>query len=422
MNGSDQVIESVLRTALRDAADQIDVRPTTPTATVDDLVARRRVTRRAPTVLAIAAGLVVALVVGGSLILSASRDPSSLKTRGAPGGCAGKAYVLDGVDGTVSAITIATGEVSMPIAVSKRKIGGPTSGVAITPDGTHAYVTDGDHNTVLVIDTAAGAVSDTIPVGYGPFDVAVTPDGQRAYVTNRADGTVSVIDTATGAVLATIPVGLGPSVLAITPDGKHAYVTTSGDTVSVIDTARGVVSARIDIGWGTSGVAITPDGRHAYVAGTGFHYDMSAPPPVPLPTHGMVSVIDTARGVVSATIPVGSNPGGVAITPDGTHAYVVDHTAGGGTVSVIDTATGAVSAIITLGKKRDPQAVAITPDGKYAYVTGPDEYSYLPGREDPAPDPLPIHGSVSVIDTATGVVSATIPVGKDPGGVAMCPS
>ena len=66
--------------------------------------------------------------------------------------------------------------------------------------------------------------------------------------------------------------------------------------------------------------------------------------------------------------------------------------------------------------------MAITPDGKYAYVAGPDEYSYLPGKEDPAPDPLPIHGSVSVIDTATGVVSATIPVGKSPGGVAICPS
>ena len=66
--------------------------------------------------------------------------------------------------------------------------------------------------------------------------------------------------------------------------------------------------------------------------------------------------------------------------------------------------------------------MAISPDGKYAYVVGTDGYSYLPGKEDPAPDPLPIHGSVLVIDTATGVVSATIPVGKSPGGVAVCPS
>ena len=38
-----------------------------------------------------------------------------------------------------------------------------------------------------------------------------------------------------------------------------------------------------------------------------------------------------------------------------------------GTVSVITTATGAVSAPITVGNL--PYAVAITPDGKHVYVT-----------------------------------------------------
>ena len=39
-----------------------------------------------------------------------------------------------------------------------------------------------------------------------------------------------------------------------------------------------------------------------------------------------VSVIDTATNTVVATIPVGGNPFGVAITPDGTRAYVTDFT------------------------------------------------------------------------------------------------
>ena len=55
----------------------------------------------------------------------------------------------------------------------------------------------------------------------------------------------------------------------------------------------------------------------------------------------------------------------MAITPDGKHAYVTND--GDGTVSVITTATGAVSAPITVGKS--PVGVAITPDGKHAYVT-----------------------------------------------------
>ena len=74
----------------------------------------------------------------------------------------------------------------------------------------------------------------------------------------------------------------------------------------------------------------------------------------------------------------------MAITPDGKHAYVTND--GDGTVSVITTATGAVSAPITVGNL--PHSVAITPDGKHAYVANCGD------------------GTVSVITTATGAVSA----------------
>ena len=50
---------------------------------------------------------------------------------------------------------------------------------------------------------AAVTVVDTIPVGPSPFDVAITPDGSRAYVANQGNGTVSVIDTSTRSVIST---------------------------------------------------------------------------------------------------------------------------------------------------------------------------------------------------------------------------
>ena len=68
-----------------------------------------------------------------------------------------------------------------------------------------------------VITTATGAVSAPITVGKSPNGVAITPDGKRAYVTNFGDGTVSVITTATGAVSAPITVGNGPAGVAICP-------------------------------------------------------------------------------------------------------------------------------------------------------------------------------------------------------------
>ena len=54
----------------------------------------------------------------------------------------------------------------------------------------------------------------------------------------------------------------------------------------------------------------------------------------------------------------------MAVSPDGQHAYVVN--GGSSTVSVIDTASNTVTATISVpGASR----VAVTPDGRYAYVT-----------------------------------------------------
>ena len=50
-------------------------------------------------------------------------------------------------------------------------------------------------------------MSAPITVGTAPIGVAITPDGKHAYVANLGDGTVSVITTATGAVSAPITVG-----------------------------------------------------------------------------------------------------------------------------------------------------------------------------------------------------------------------
>ena len=80
--------------------------------------------------------------------------------------------------------------------------------------------------------------------------------------------------------------------------------------------------------------------------------------------------------------------------------YVTNGTGTDG-VSVIDAATGRVSATIPVG--HSPGAVAITPDGKHAYVANNN------------------NGTVTVITTRTGTVSATIPVGGDPSGLAITP-
>ena len=110
-----------------------------------------------------------------------------------------------------------------------------------------------------------------------------------------------------------------------------------------------------------------------------------------------VSVIATATNTVTATIPVGSVPCGVAVTPDGGTAYVTNGR--DNTVSVIATATNTVTATIPVGRR--PEGVAVTPDGSAVYVANFDS------------------NTVSVITTATNTVTATIPVGSAPAGVGI---
>lgn len=44
-----------------------------------------------------------------------------------------------------------------------------------------------------VIDTTTNTVVSTIAVGDGPFGVAISPDGTHAYITNANSDTVSMI-------------------------------------------------------------------------------------------------------------------------------------------------------------------------------------------------------------------------------------
>jgi YVTN family beta-propeller protein len=96
-----------------------------------------------------------------------------------------------------------------------------------------------------VIDTATNTVMTTVPVGSFPFvGVAITPDGTHAYVANGGSNNVSVIATATNTLVATLAVGSGPSGVAVTPDGAHVYVANRvPNNVSVIDTATNTVEA-----------------------------------------------------------------------------------------------------------------------------------------------------------------------------------
>ncbi|CAJ37958.1 putative Ig domain-containing protein [Methanocella arvoryzae] len=164
----------------------------------------------------------------------------------------------------------------------------------------------------------------------------------------------------------------------------NAYIPTRDNTVVVLDAYYGTYIYTIPVGIDPRGIAVSPDGLTAYVANYG---------------SGTVSVIDTTSKTVKANVTVGANPYGVAINGDGSRVYVTNY--GSGTVSVISTTGNQVTATIPVGL--NPVGVVVSPDGTRVYVANSGT------------------NTVSIISTADNSVTDRL-VGTAPRGIAITPN
>jgi YVTN family beta-propeller protein len=255
---------------------------------------------------------------------------------------------------------VLSNQASIPSA-GQPALNNPTGLAAI---GGFAYVANqNDAGTVSVINTATGAVVKTITVGSQPSAVAIDQVTGLAYVTNRGSGTVSVINTATNTVVGSaIRVGSSPQDLAVAHNATitRAYVVNNaGNSVSVIDARNGNSVSTISLGSGSAptAVAVSADGTRAYVT----HRTLLG--------GGRVSVINTATNTVIATVNVGSSPQDVAVNPLDNRVYVANN--GSGSVSVINPAANNSVSTITVGGS--PQSVAVSPDKSVVLVALSDD-------------------------------------------------
>ncbi|MFY9808748.1 MAG: YncE family protein [Pseudonocardiaceae bacterium] len=299
----------------------------------------------------------------------------------------------------ITAATVAGG-VSTAVAADNPNptvaVGGDPQGVAVDPDGKHAYVASYADNALKVLDTGSQKVVDSIHVGANPRGVAVDPDSRHAFVTNYSENSVSVIDTPSAKVIKTIAVGASPTAVAVFPRDHYAFVTNYyGNSLSVINSATLKLVGAVPVGVHPDGVAIDPRGQFAYVTNSGSN---------------SVSVIDIHTQKIARTVLVGRAPQKVAIDPDGRHAYVTNF--GDNTLSVINLPTQVgvdlyhallkVNSTIPVGL--NPRGLALDRDSHHAFVvnTGDD--------------------TMSVIDTAAGGVIGTSFVGYSPDEVAVAPN
>jgi YVTN family beta-propeller protein len=239
--------------------------------------------------------------------------------------------------------------------------------VAVSLDGKRAYVTtsEGYNGTVSVIATATNTVVASVPIESIPLAIALSPDGTHAYVSSTdpgVGGSMTVIATATNTVVAKFPMPDPPNGLVFSPDGKRLYATSQSGTLYVLDPVTNTVLTAIAEDNNGEAVAVTPDGAHLYVDGSGF-----------------VDVIDTATNTLVKSILIGEFdtyvPDGVVVSADGERVYATD--AFSCTVTVIDTATNTVVATIPLAANGGPEGLALTPDGAHLYVANYSNVSVI---------------------------------------------
>jgi DNA-binding beta-propeller fold protein YncE len=276
---------------------------------------------------------------------------------------------------------------------------GPPVNLAITPSRDLALVADtmkavpkdngfamAPDNRLFVVDLKANppAVVSTPTLGSAPAGLAISPDGKMALVTNRGDGTISVlsIDGKEVKVADTVTIGAAADVVsavAIAPDGKRALaVKSASNKVAVLTIDNGKVSYNKDGDLPANNypynMAITPNGQIALVANTGNNGSSDG-------NADTVTVIDmTAKPIrVIDHITVGDSPEGLAISPKGNLAITVEARGSnrskdtwyyhpGGALSLLRIDGKKVTRVgeVTVGAL--PEGAVFSADGSHIYV------------------------------------------------------
>ncbi|MSU23931.1 MAG: YncE family protein [Opitutus sp.] len=147
------------------------------------------------------------------------------------------------------------------------------------PDEKHhrVFVTAWAKSAVFVLDARTGADLARWPVGAHPNEMVLASDG-RLFVAEANQNSVSIVDTATGRVSETLtaslfpnsPNGTLPNSLALTADEKTLFVANANNNnIAIFDVATAGKAAAlgfIPVGWYPTSVRVTRDGRQLVVA------------------------------------------------------------------------------------------------------------------------------------------------------------
>lgn len=236
--------------------------------------------------------------------------------------------------------------------------------IALTPDGAWGVITRPERGEVDVVDARPtsgrfGLPEATLPLGGKPTGVAVSPDGRRAYVTDGLEGRVRVLDLDPASLSArtelpgiAVPNAALSGAVAVDPRGDRLYVTTADRGLLALDPANpGAAPVVLHPTSLAGGIAIPPGGTEVLAAGGSLAAALVA------------ADLPDAVGLGSQ-ITLGGTPRDVAIHPQGRSALVVNGLFHEVQVVDLDPASRSYHrAVASVPTGRAPVAIAVSAGG-----------------------------------------------------------
>jgi YVTN family beta-propeller protein len=253
------------------------------------------------------------------------------------------------------------------------------------------YVDNDLGNSLTPIDPRTGRPGRPIPVP-DPYNLYFTPNGQFAIVVAERLQTLEFRDTGTMRLVhdLSVPQCYGVDHMDFSADGRYAFASCefNGRMIEVdLQTQKVIGTLLLNNGNSSpQDVKLSPDGRTLYTADQ---------------ANGGLWEIDPSSFRVIGFLKTGAGAHGLYPSRDAKVMYVSNRQAG--SISVVSFTTRRVVATWQLPLPASPDMGGVSADGRTLWLSG--RYNAV----------------VYAIDTATGRLRATIPVGQGPHGLCVWP-
>jgi DNA-binding beta-propeller fold protein YncE len=259
-------------------------------------------------------------------------------------------------------------------------------GIALAPDLKKGFISCGRDSSVVIFDLDSLTVMTRLEAtGRNPDAIVYEPFSRRVFDFNPGSRNATVIDAKTNTIVGTVALDGRPELAAVDGRGTLFVNLEDKNMVEVIDAVTLKVKAQWSIapGDGPTGLAIDIANERLFIGCN----------------NKMMVVMDSDKGTVVGTYPVGERVDGAGFDPVLRRAYCP---CGDGTLTVIEeTDKDHFKVLENVVTQRGARTLALDPTTHHVYLpTAEFGPAPAPTPENPRPRPAIVPGSFVVLDVA----------------------